>query len=123
MFELIVNDKHNLVMIFLEGDFDETQAQHFYEALESKISTLKKGFRALTDLSSLENFDVEAHHFIEKAMDLCNQHGISKIIRIIPDSAKDIGYNIMSLFHYSPEVEIHTYLSFKEALIHLFRIT
>ena len=121
MFELIVSAKHNTMLVFLEGGFDAAQAEEFYRAVEKKLPSLKKGFWALTDLSQLDTIDVEAHQAIEKAMDLCNRRGIAKIIRIIPDPEKDIGYGIMSLFHYSPNVEIHNYHSFKEAMIHLFR--
>jgi hypothetical protein len=33
-------------------------------------------------------------------MDLCDQHGVGLVIRVIPDPAKDIGLNILSIFHY-----------------------
>lgn len=72
----------------------------------------------LADLSSLERMDISARFFIEKAMDLLNKSGVSKVIRIILDQKKDIGFNIMSLFHHSAEVGIHTYKSYREAEEH-----
>jgi hypothetical protein len=49
-------------------------------------------------------------------MDLCNQKGISKIVRIIPDSQKDIGFNILSLFHYRHGIPIVTCETAAEAM-------
>ena len=34
--------------------------------------------------------------------------GIAKVVRIIPDPKKDIGLNIMSVFHYQRRVQIIT---------------
>jgi hypothetical protein len=63
--------------------------------------------------------DINAKQSIEKIMELLNKSGVSKVIRVIPDPKKDIGFNIMSLFHYSAGVAIHTYKSYREAEKHL----
>ena len=107
--------KRNKVIISFEGTVDLVQARDFYEDFKNALLKLKKGFVVLTDLSSLEKMNTETHHYIEKAMDLCNKQGVSKIIRIIPDSTKDIGFHIMSLFHYSPDVKILTFKSLEQA--------
>jgi len=95
------------------------QIEKLYNNIQLEIPKLKTGFKILTDLSLLESMDIEAHLVIEKIMQLCNQHGVSKIVRIIPDPSKDIGFNIMSLFNYSQDVGIVTYRSTKEALRHI----
>ena len=115
MFKVTPDIKRNKVIISFEGTVDLVQARDFYEDFKKALFKLKKGFVVLTDLSSLEKMNIEGHHYIEKAMDLCNQHGVSKIIRIIPDPTKDIGFNVMSLFHYSKDVIIHTFKSLEEA--------
>jgi hypothetical protein len=33
-------------------------------------------------------------------MELCDQHGVGLVVRVIPDPAKDIGFNLLSIFHY-----------------------
>ena len=33
-------------------------------------------------------------------MDLLDEAGVSLVVRVIPDPKKDIGMNILSLFHY-----------------------
>ena len=115
MFKVTPDITRNKVIISFEGVFDLVQARDFYEEFKKSLLKLKRGFVVLTDLSFLEKMHPEAHHYIEKAMDLCNQQGVSKIIRIIPDPEKDIGFSVMSLFHYPKDVIIHTFKSLEEA--------
>jgi anti-anti-sigma regulatory factor len=69
---------------------------------------LQFGFRLLADLTELEAMDMACAPFIEKAMDLCNQKGASMVVRVIPDPRRDIGLQIMSIFHYRGDVQIFT---------------
>ena len=48
-------------------------------------------------------------------MDVLNKHGIKEVRRVIPDPTKDVGLNIMSLFHYRRDVKIVTYEKLEEA--------
>jgi len=52
--------------------------------------------------------DVGCAPFIEKAMDMCNEKGASMVVRVIPDPHRDIGLQIMSIFHYGGDVRILT---------------
>jgi hypothetical protein len=115
MFSLSTDKEGNELVITFKDYFDLQQAEQFYVQVQKIVPKLKKGFNVLTDLSPLERMDISARSFIEKAMDLFNKSGVSKVIRIIPDQRKDIGFNIMSLFHYSAGVPIHTYKSCQEA--------
>jgi hypothetical protein len=45
---------------------------------------------------------------IERTMDRIRTQGVARIVRIIPDPRKDIGFNIMSLFHYPEGLQIIT---------------
>ena len=49
-------------------------------------------------------------------MKLCNAKQIGTVVRVIPDPTKDIGFNIMSRFHYSPEVKLRIYDNLAEAV-------
>ena len=115
MFSLSVDEKGNKLVITFKDYFDLKQSEQFYAHVQKIVPKLKKGFSVLTDLSSLEHMEISAKLFIEKVMDLLNKHGVSMVIRIIPDKKKDIGFSIMSLFHYSAKVPIHTYKSYQEA--------
>lgn len=85
------------------------------EQLRASLAKLETGFRVLVDLTALESMDVKCAPFIEKAMDLCNEHGAATVVRIIPDPQRDIGLQIMSIFHYRGNVRIITSLNLAEA--------
>jgi hypothetical protein len=57
--------------------------------------------------------------FIRRNMDLCNQTGVSKVVRVIPDPHKDVGLNILSLFHYRHNLPIVTCETLQEAMAEL----
>jgi hypothetical protein len=52
---------------------------------------------------------------MEQIMDLCGEKGVAMVVRVVPDPHKDIGYNIMSLFHYTRDVIIVTCSNLDEA--------
>jgi hypothetical protein len=53
---------------------------------------------------------------IKKTMDLLNQRGVSLVVRVIPDPQKDIGLNILSLFHYRRGIRIVTCQTMEQAM-------
>ncbi|MFH1459001.1 MAG: GGDEF domain-containing protein [Candidatus Omnitrophota bacterium] len=119
MFSLKFDKQHNLLTITLRNNFDMQQGELLFKRLEKEMPRVKNGFMVLTDLSSLDTFDPLSYQYVQKIMTLCNTYGVSKIFRVIPDKTKDFGFNIMSIFHYSKNVEIHTYKSIEEANYHI----
>jgi len=79
------------------------------------LDDMQPGFRLLADLSHLESMDVACAPFIGKVMDRCNDGGIKKVVRVIPNPRKDIGLRIMSVFHYDRHVRILTFDNLAEA--------
>jgi len=41
---------------------------------------------------------------------------VGLVVRVIPDPHKDIGLNILSQFHYGPEIQIATFQTLADAL-------
>jgi len=80
------------------------------------LGDLPSGLRLLSDLSQLESMDPEGLGEIGATMDLINQTGVSLIVRVIPDPTKDIGLNILTVFHYPRHPRIITCRSLTEAL-------
>ena len=107
--------KHNALIIEFEGNVDVAQAERFYSDVKKILPKRRKGFTLLTDLSSVQNVDLKVQETIKKTMDFFNAQGVSEIIRVIPDADKDIGFNIMSIFHYSKKVKFLTVQSRQEA--------
>lgn len=93
-------------------------AEEFGPALkeiEEGLGKLQSGFRLLTDLGGLEAMDVACAPLIDEAMDLIDCRGVSMVVRIVPDPRKDIGFMVMSLFHYGPQVNVVTCETAEEA--------
>lgn len=84
------------------------EARHCFEKVQTLLADLQPGFRLLTDLSQLESMDSSCSLYIKQIMDVCDEHGVAMVVRVVPDPHKDIGFNIMSLFHFSREVSIVT---------------
>ena len=93
----------NLLRIQFSQQVGPEEIKTSFEKANALLVDLRPGFCLLSDLSSLQS------------MDVYDQKGIAKVVRVIPDPGKDIGLNIMSLFHYRPGVRIVTVETLAEA--------
>lgn len=98
----------------LAGELDGRTAK-----IEAALRDLRPGFRVVTDLSELEEMRWECAREIQKMMTRYAEAGVGEVIRVIPDPSRDIGFGIMSAFHYSSKVVIQTFQNRREALSHL----
>src|SRR5467141_3308020 len=108
MVAIEVDQPKNLLAVRYRGLIGSGEMQGSLDQIEAGLVKLESGFRVLADLSGLESMDVACAPFIEKAMDLCNEKGASLVVRVIPDPQRDIGLQIMSIFHYGGDVKIFT---------------
>ena len=108
MIKFEVDEPKNLFVIRYQGCVGPEETEKGLEEIRSGLAKLKSGFRLLGDLTELERMDVACAPFIEKAMDLCNEKGASLVVRVIPDPHRDIGLQIMSIFHYGGDTQILT---------------
>lgn len=115
MYRIEININNNTLEIHLRESIDLDEGRKLLGELLERIVELKPGFKLLTDLSQLRNMDIDAHESIDEIMELCNEHEVSQVVRVIAKDTRDIGFNIMSLFHYSHRVIIHTCDSLEEA--------
>jgi anti-anti-sigma regulatory factor len=103
-----VDESKRLLAIRYSGVVRAEETEKGLEQIRNGLAKLQFGFRLLADLTELESMDMACAPFIEKAMDLCNQKGASMVVRVIPDPHRDIGMQIMSIFHYRGDVRILT---------------
>ena len=108
--------RHNAVIIEFSGKVDAKQGEQYLPKVSQVIPKQGKGFTLLVDLSSAKSVDPKIQDAITKAMDLFNAAGVARVIRVIPDPDKGIGFNILSVFHYSKNVKILTLSSRAEAM-------
>lgn len=106
MCEAEVDSVKNLLTVSYTERVTPEETKRCAEKIALLAGQLKPGFRLLTDLRRVESMDLGCVPHIEAMMDLCDQKGIGMVVRIIPDPHKDIGLNILSLFHYQRQVRI-----------------
>jgi len=115
MIKFEVDRPRNLFVIRYHGDIAPGEVEKGLEEIRAVLANFQPGFRLLGDFSELASMDVGCAPFVEQAMDLFNAKGIALVVRVIPDPHRDIGLNIMSIFHYRGDVQIFTCKTLSEA--------
>jgi hypothetical protein len=119
MFQVEVDGLKNVLKISYARHVGPEDTKRVEEEIPPLLAEVRPGFRLLTDLSGLESMDLACVPYIRRMMDLCNKNGVEMVVRVIPDPHKDIGLNILSLFHYRRRVRIVTCATLGEAMIAL----
>lgn len=83
---------------------------------DAHLAVLDSGFRMLTNLTGLVSMEASCAQPLGALMDLCSRKGVSSIHRVAPDPQKDIGFAVMSPFHYRRDVQIVAHLDTSAAL-------
>lgn len=116
MYHAAINPSGNLHTTHWSGHVDSEEAKRCCEEIRQHLSDSRPGIRVLTDLSGLESMDYDCVSHLDRIMDLFNERGINTVVRVIPNPRKDIGFSIMSLFHYHHGIHITTCESLEEAM-------
>jgi hypothetical protein len=119
MFSVNADDADRLLKICWSGKVDLEEIRRCTEQIVGLVSDMPPGYRVLTDMTGLESMDPAGAPHIGTIMDLCVAKQVEQVVRVIPDPQKDIGFNIMSHFHYGSKVQVVTCESLTEALQHL----
>lgn len=81
-----------------------------------ELGQLSSGFHYLVDFSQFESMDLDCTlEIIGRIMELIGKSGVGLVVRVIPDSSKDIGMNILTIFHYPRELKVVTCQNLIEA--------
>ena len=64
------------------------------------LSALPAGCRVFVDFGRLDSMDLDCAGPIGKVMEMCDQKLVALVVRLVPDPSKNIGLNILTLFHY-----------------------
>ena len=92
------------------------QAKLAAQRVRELLHDVVPGFRVLADYRWLDSMDPAAARHIAEIMDAIAERRAASVTRVIPDPHKDIGLNILSQFHYGPEIEITTFETLADAL-------
>ena len=115
-FNVSIEKSGDVLRICYAGHVTPETAKQCLAEVKSKLASLQPQFRLLVDLSGLESMDPLCAEPIAVIMDLCNGAGVSRVARVVPDPARDIGLQIMSYFHYGPGVAMATCSTLDEAM-------
>lgn len=104
MFLAEINPPQRLLHLSFIGHVTAAELAHHRDELAALMAALPAGFRLLTDLGRLDSMELDCEPEIGWIMDACDRRGVDTVIRIVPDPQKDIGLNIITLFHYHHRV-------------------
>lgn len=86
------------------------------KTIRDDMPQLRPGFVLLSDLTSLDSMDPRCAEGLGEMMELCCAKGMAAVIRVIPDPGKDIGFNLISLFHCPRPVRVYTRENLADAI-------
>jgi anti-anti-sigma regulatory factor len=109
------NKSKQLLHVSYVGQVRAKELEELQKDLKVELGGLSPGFRVLMDLSSLESMELECVPWLGRAMELIDQAGVDLIARVIPDPHKDIGFNILTIFHYARRPQTATCKNVVEA--------
>jgi anti-anti-sigma regulatory factor len=92
------------------------QAKQTAQRVRELLENIAPGFRVLADFRWLDVMDSSAARHLAEIMDAIAEKKPASVTRVMPDPHKDIGLNILSQFHYGPEIQIRTFETLADAL-------
>jgi hypothetical protein len=110
------NKQHRLLFLNYVQRVTAAELKSARREIEILLADLPPDFRLLADFSQLESMDPGCSVEIGQTMDLIYEHGVGLIVRAIPDASKDIGLNILAVFHYPQQPRTITRENLTEAL-------
>ena len=116
MYSVELDRSRRLLVISAAQRVTADEAKDAVQQVRDLLEKVAPGFRVLTDFRWLESMDAEAAPHLAKIMDLLAEKQVASVTRVMPDPHKDIGFNILSQFHYGPEIPIATFDTLADAL-------
>ena len=115
MYLVTISQPKNLIHLNFIGHVTADELETGINDFTALLTQLPAGCRMLADLERLELMDLDCAGPIGEVMELCDRKGVSLIVRLIPDQSKNIGLNILTLFHYHHRPSVVTCETMAEA--------
>ena len=116
MFVVEIDSSRRFVVISVAGNVTVEEARDTAQRVREVLVDAEPGFVALADFRWLDSMATGAAEFIAEIMDALAAKKVSAVVRVVPDPHKDIGLNILSQFHYGPEIKLVTFETLAEAV-------
>ena len=104
--EVRVQPERKIIRVHFRRRVSAADVRREVDTYESLLQQLGPGFILVTDLSELEEMELESFRDVTRIMDLSLAHGVKQVVRVIPDPDKDIGFHLLSLTHYRGRVRV-----------------
>jgi anti-anti-sigma regulatory factor len=116
MYAVELDRSKRLLVISAAQKVTAEEAKMAAQRIRELLQDITPGFRVLADFRGLQSMDSAAVPHIAKIMDALAEKDVASVTRVMPDPHKDIGLNILSQFHYGPQVQIATFETLADAL-------
>lgn len=116
MYSVEFDGSKRLLVISAAGQVTKKEVETVALRVREIMKEVTPGFRVLTDFRWLERMDPAAAVPLTEIMDALAAKDVAAVVRVVPDPRKDIGLNILSQFHYGPQIKLATFESLAEAL-------
>ena len=110
------NKPKQLLCVSYIGRVRPEEFHHGREELQAQLGELSIGFRLLADFSQLESMQLDCEPELGQTMELIGKAGVALVVRVIPHPSKDIGMNILTVFHYPHRPQVVTCRNLAEAV-------
>jgi hypothetical protein len=116
MYAVELDQSKRLLVINAAQKVTAEEANIAAQRIRELLQDIAPGFRVLADFRGLESMASAAAPHIAKIMDALAEKEVASVMRVMPDPHKDIGLNILSQFHYGPDVTITTFETLADAV-------
>ena len=116
MYSVESDRSKRLLVVSAAGRVTKKEVETVALRVREIMKEITPGFRVLTDFRWLERMDPAAAVPLAGIMDALSKKNVAAVVRVVPDPRKDIGLNILSQFHYGPQIKLATFESLAEAL-------
>jgi len=116
MYVVELDQSKRLLVISAAQSVTAEQARQAADQVRELLQRVTPGFRVLADYRWLESMEPATARHVAEIMDALAEKQVASVTRVMPDPHKDIGLNILSQFHYGPEIQITTFQTLADAL-------
>jgi anti-anti-sigma regulatory factor len=116
MYAVEIDQSKRFLVISAVQRVTAEQAKEVAHKIRKLLEDVPPGFRVLADFRWLDSMDSDAARHVAEIMDALAEKRVASVTRVMSDPHKDIGLNILSRFHYGPEIQIATYETLADAL-------
>ncbi len=106
--ETRVEGSGRILRVSYHGIIDAARMRDHFEKLATLSSELETGFVLATDLSEVELIRSECLPMLRDVMAILREAGVRIVVRLIPRPECDIGFTILSRFHYPSDLHCVT---------------